>query len=228
MKATRVCPVQRPRKQRATRLLTVTMTYDDVLLLVGLVQAYFGPEVGVTLIRVSGSRRYVWDDLTRFLEHCPRLDRAQVMTLQVVSTTKSLEIDFRRRTTRLLLTGADAAEARRYQRRITNFLMSTRPRLWPSYSTFFEAPLVTVGYGFALITIGYLYSRPLLVATLVLAAYILGSIFWFNPTRITFKDRTQMWADKQARLQMLTIPISVMGGLLGIISTAMVISAQLH
>jgi len=211
------------------RLLTVSMNYDDIVLLVGLVKSYFGGETPVAEVHVTGSRLYSWDDLDRFQEECPRLSWATTMVMSAATDSKKVEITFSRKSTRLLVTGPDEQGAQRLVRRMTDFLMSTRPRLWPSYKQFFERPKLTVAVAALFLTASYLFNRDMLGGALVLAIYVIGSVLWLNPTKITFKDRGQLREDREKRMKgFVTTPISVLGGLLGIISTAFVILGHLH
>jgi len=210
-------------------LLSTRVNYDDIVLLVGLIKSYVGAETQAADVWVSGDRSYTWDDLDLFVEQCPRLGRATMMVVRVCSDSKKVEIDFRRRTTRLVVTGADAHEARRYQRHMAAFLMSARPRRWPSYKLFFETPKVTAVLAFTLLLIGYLFNREFILYTVLLAGYVASNALWLNPTRIIFKDGDQLRADAAGRMQRLVItPLSVVGGLLGIVSTGIVIAGHLH
>lgn len=207
------------KRQKRRRLLTVVLNYDDIILLVALMRSYFGSEAVASYIQISGSRLYSWDDLDQFLEQCPRVGRIATVLIRVTTASKGIEIDFRRKCTYLHVTGPDAQGVSRCERRVVNFLMSTRPRLWPSYKAFFESPKSTAALAFILLTSGYVFDHNLILGTVLLATYIAGSVLWLNPTWIAFKDRDQLRAESANRTQQLIMtPLSVIGGVLGIIS----------
>jgi len=214
---------------RTRVLLSTRLNHDDIVLLVSLIKAYLGEGSMVARVAVSGYRTYVWEDLDMFVEQCPRLSQALLLSLRAASDGKTVEIDFRRKTTRLTVRGPDDQSVRRYQSLIADFLMSARPRLWPSYKLFFATPKASLAATLTLLAIGYLSNREFILYTLVLIAYVACSALWLNPTRITFKDRDQLRADATNRTQRLvTTPVSVIGGVLGIVSTGIVIAGHLH